>query len=65
MTAKGWFRSRAKELYHDEGEIEIDENARVSVSDEGAYIEAWVWVRSPNIERLWRKRAEKHRLKST
>jgi hypothetical protein len=47
MTTEEWFRSRAKELYHDEGEIEIDGNARVSVSGEdGAYVEAWVWVPS-------------------
>jgi hypothetical protein len=45
MTTKQWFRSRAKELYHEEDEIEIDEDAQVSVSgDEGAYVEAWVWV---------------------
>jgi hypothetical protein len=45
MPTEQWFRSRAKELYHEEGEIEIDENAQVSVSgDEGAYVQAWVWV---------------------
>lgn len=39
-----WFRSRARELYHEEGQIEIDNEARVSKSDDGAYVEAWVWV---------------------
>ena len=63
MTTKGWFRLRAKELYHEEGEIEIDEKARVSVSDEGAYVEAWVWVRTSNVERLWYKRVGKRQLK--
>lgn len=46
-TIKQWFRSRAKELYHEEGEIEIDETAQVSISsEEGAYVQAWVWVPS-------------------
>jgi hypothetical protein len=45
MEKKQWFRSRAKELYHEEGQIEIEPNARVSIGDdEGAYVEAWVWV---------------------
>jgi len=47
MTTEEWFRSRAKELYHEEGEIEIDDNAEVSTSGrEGAYVQAWVWVPS-------------------
>jgi len=45
MNNDAWFRSRAKELYQEEGEIEIDDNARVSAgSKEGAYVQAWVWV---------------------
>ncbi len=45
MKSTEWFRSRAKELYHEEGEIEIDEDARVSTGvDQGAYVRAWVWV---------------------
>lgn len=46
MTTTEWFRSRARELYHEEGEIEIDDEALVSASDslEGAYVQAWVWV---------------------
>jgi hypothetical protein len=40
-----WFRARAKELYHEEGEVEVECNALVSRGDdEGAYVEAWVWV---------------------
>jgi hypothetical protein len=31
------FRTRARELYHEEGQIEVDADARV-------YVEAWVWV---------------------
>jgi hypothetical protein len=42
-----WFRTRAKQLFHDEGQVEVDSNARVSTgSDDGAYVEAWVWVSS-------------------
>jgi len=50
MKRNEWFRVRARELYHEDGEIEVDGNARVSTSgDEGAYVEAWVWVPSePN-----------------
>lgn len=44
MKNTEWFRSRAKEIYHEEGQIEIEPNARVSIGgDEGAYVEAWVW----------------------
>ena len=40
-----WFRARAKELYCRDGEVEVDSNARISYgADEGAYVEAWVWV---------------------
>ncbi len=36
---------RAKTVWQKEGEVEIDDNAVVSVSDDdGAYVEAWVWV---------------------
>ena len=45
----------ASRLYHEEGTIEIDDETRSSVSaqvsrgaDDGAYVEAWVWV--PNEE---------------
>ena len=36
---------QAKELWHRDGECEIDSDAVVSVSDDGgAYVQAWVWV---------------------
>ncbi len=41
------FRQLAKDLYQDEGRIEIDDNAIVSRGVEpveGAYVQAWVWV---------------------
>jgi hypothetical protein len=45
MMSDEWFRTRAKELYHEEGEIEVDFDASVSSSDNGgAYVAAWVWV---------------------
>lgn len=41
-------RKLAKVRYHREGEIEIDDNAKVSRAegnpDRGAYVEAWVWI---------------------
>ena len=47
MRDEAWFRQRAKELYHDEGEIEVDDGAPVSIGeDAGAYVQAWVWVYS-------------------
>lgn len=47
MKGKDWFRGRAKELYHEDGQIEVDDGARVSIGNEdGAYVEAWVWVPS-------------------
>jgi hypothetical protein len=47
MREDKWFQARARELYHEEGEIEIDSDARVSVGcDDGAYVAAWVWVPS-------------------
>jgi hypothetical protein len=45
MKSDEWFRTRANELYSEEGQIEVDSNARVSNgNDDGAYVEAWVWV---------------------
>jgi hypothetical protein len=48
----------AKEQYQRDGEIEFDADAKVSVdeeaakteSEEGAYIQAWVWVDRPEKE---------------
>lgn len=39
------FRTDAKLQYAEEGRIEIDDNAIVSLgTDPGAYVMAWVWV---------------------
>jgi hypothetical protein len=45
MKSDKWFRDRAAELYNKDGQIEVDGNARISYGDDdGAYVEAWVWV---------------------
>jgi hypothetical protein len=45
MKSDKWFRDRAKEIYSEDGQIEVDSNARVSTGTaDGAYVEAWVWV---------------------
>jgi len=45
----------AKRKYHDEGTIEIDDNAKISRSDDneskGAYVQAWVWVEDCDAEK--------------
>ena len=42
---KDAYRSLAMTHWHKEGEIEIDEDAEVSLGeDPGAYVQAWVWV---------------------
>jgi len=42
------YRKAAKAKYQDEGTLEIDDNAIVSLCDDsnagGAYVQAWVWV---------------------
>ncbi len=43
------FRSEAKRRLHDEGTLEIEDDAPVSISPEahrgrGAYVQAWVWI---------------------
>lgn len=35
---------KAKEVYDVQGHLEIDDNAVVSQSNEGAYVQCWVWV---------------------
>ena len=44
MTDEG-YRKLAKQKYHKEGSVEVDDDAVVSRSyDPGAYVAAWVWV---------------------
>jgi len=37
------YRKTAKECWTDD-DLEIDENATVSAGDDGAWVQAWVWV---------------------
>lgn len=46
--------THAKEAYHDEGELEFDDNAEVSENDDplenGAYVQCWKWLPFNNTE---------------
>lgn len=51
-----WYRRQARTAYHEEGRIEIDDGAPVSRNsergvDQGAYVQAWVWVPDPEPKR--------------
>lgn len=47
-------REAANRLHHDEGTLEIDDNAKVSRGDDnpdhGAYVAAWVWVPDEDVD---------------
>jgi hypothetical protein len=38
------YRAAAIQRYAEEGTVEIDENAKISRAEDGAYVQAWVWV---------------------
>ena len=39
------FRAHAREKHNDDGNLEVDETAVVSVSEDGgAYVAAWIWI---------------------
>lgn len=46
--------STAQALYQEDGRIEIDDNAEISNEpgdrDEGAYVQAWVWVERSEVD---------------
>jgi len=46
------FREAAKKQFHREGEIEMDDDAVVARGDDedGAYVEAWVWVDAESLK---------------
>jgi hypothetical protein len=45
------YRDAAKRVWHDDGQIEIDDCAEISrSSDSGAYVQAWVWVYNDQLE---------------
>ena len=37
-------REKARHMYHEEGTLEIDDDAIVSQAEGGCYVAAWVWV---------------------
>lgn len=43
----GWYIDQARDRYEDEGTLEIDDHPNVSPSEEGAYVQAWLWVGNP------------------
>lgn len=44
------YRKAAKRIHQVEGEVEVDDGAVVSYSeDHGAYVMAWVWVDEENV----------------
>lgn len=51
-----WYRMQAKQQFHNEGLVEIDENAPVSQADgnseKGAYVQAWIWISDPEVDEL-------------
>jgi hypothetical protein len=49
---KDAYRVAAKRLHHKEGTIEVDDAAPVSIGDDdGAYVQAWVWVSNEDRDR--------------
>ena len=50
------YRKAARRIYQDEGRIEVDEGAEVSISAcedvaaEGCYVQAWVYVDADEVE---------------
>lgn len=49
-----FYRGAAKQMHEEEGTLEIDEGAPISAdpeSDEGCYIQAWVWVSKDAMQR--------------
>lgn len=47
------YRAAARIFYERDGEIEIDDNAAVSIgSDNGAYVQAWIWVSDDDVDAI-------------
>ena len=40
------YRTAARDFYGRDGEIEIDDDAVVSIGEDGAYVAAWVFIQS-------------------
>ena len=50
MESVAQYRDKAKEMYESEGTIEFDDDPDVSLSTDGAYVQAWVWVGRADLE---------------
>lgn len=55
-TKKEMVAAAQKQYARQEGEIEVDDNAKISRApgnpDKGAYVEAWVWITDEDAEIL-------------
>ena len=50
-TTQAAYRAAAHSVWHRDGEIEIDDDAKISRgSDHGAYVQAWVWVTNDDLK---------------
>ena len=47
---RAWYIKQARKFYGSTNEIEVDPNAKVSGSEDGAWVQAWVWVDAPEEE---------------
>jgi hypothetical protein len=51
---KGMYRRAAQLFKSKDGEIEIDDNAEVSLGgDPGAYVQCWIWVPDSDVKRAF------------
>lgn len=50
------YREAAIDVHYDEGTLEVDDNAPISQAegnpDEGAYVQAWIWVTDEEVARF-------------
>lgn len=51
------YRLAARRMFHMEGEMEIDDNASVSLGADGAWVQAWVWVSDTEVHPKERRKA--------
>ena len=42
----------ARRMWHRDGEIEIDDWTVISPSDDGAYVQSWVWISNDDLVAL-------------
>jgi hypothetical protein len=56
----------AKKMHHNDGTLEIDEGAAVSMgNDPGAYVQAWVWVYLSDVNAYRRHRSKREKIVSS